>query len=859
MDVFIHKDTEFQKACAALRRSGGVAATAAQQADAIIGRLRTGVTPDAFGPLTRHGENRIHNCFKYDLAGRYRLVTVQHDNAVWLLTVGNHEAVEHWIECHRGLRLVRDKTTNRLTPIYQLDAVDPPTVSYPPVLDDQLRLLDLLSKEAQEAFCTLSDEIIRLKALTVVSSLEDLRAAVSEVVDSKVRQIVRDVFWELREGRTESAEAHIRHATGAAEFVDNAAEPLAAALESSSNTDVIVNLRDIAEDQWTHLLAQPTIQDWMLFLHPDQKPVVTESFGKVALLRGVSGSGKTSVLLHRANELARKYPSERVLILTLNPALSSLLQDLVNTLCPPLVQQRIVVRHVDALCREILAYFEPDLLLPAHDSEFWAKLDELWKDTYGESAQQRRLKPIIESLEKRDSIDAERYIRDEFAWVRSAFSRHTGPREAGSVPGREAYRDPESTPRRGRSVPFSADWRQRVLDALEFFEAQADTQGLQDPVAISLRAHQYLSRLVAERPYKLNYRCILVDEVQDLGNVELQIVAAAAKQAPDGLFLSGDIRQQVFPKEHNLRAAGIHVEQRKYFRKNYRNPRQILEAAVAVVRKFDDEPGRFEDDIELLDPEYSARESAKPLVVTAETQHQEVEHIARLVEENRKVSDAPICIVSCSLREDDGAGMDAVVSDYQSFGLQVTPLRWDSQVKPGTVFVSALETVKGFEFSLVIISNCGAKVIPSPALPLEERWREARRLYVAMTRARDQLVFTCDGVPSEFLAACPEVLQWRSVRDEGLVRPVRDGHEVETLQTELERLWAENARLRKARASGEDIRVGQKGGVSVYGIRRFPVTLYKEQWIRVLAMEDEIRAFIKENEAKLEGKNKSSS
>lgn len=185
MDVFIHKDMEFQKGCAALRRAGGAAAAAAQQADAIIGRLRTGGAPDTFGPLTKHGESRIHNCFKYDLAGQHRLVTVQHDNAVWLLTVGSHEAVEQWIEGHRGLRLVRDKTTSRLTPIYQLDAEDPPrTVSYPPVLDAQLRLLDRLSKEMQEAFCALSDEVSRLKALTVVSSLEDLQSAVSKVVDS---------------------------------------------------------------------------------------------------------------------------------------------------------------------------------------------------------------------------------------------------------------------------------------------------------------------------------------------------------------------------------------------------------------------------------------------------------------------------------------------------------------------------------------------------------------------------------------------------------------------------------------------------------------------------------------------------
>ena len=71
---------------------------------------------------------------------------------------------------------------------------------------------------------------------------------------------------------------------------------------------------------------------------------------------------------------------------------------------------------------------------------------------------------------------------------------------------------------------------------------------------------------------------------------------------------------------------------------------------------------------------------------------------------------------------------------------------------------------------------------------------------------------------------------------------------------ELERLRAENEQLKNRGARGGSLRVSEKGGVSVYGLGRFPVTLYKEQWIRLLAMADDIRAFIKENEAKLKAK-----
>jgi hypothetical protein len=76
----------------------------------------------------------------------------------------------------------------------------------------------------------------------------------------------------------------------------------------------------------------------------------------------------------------------------------------------------------------------------------------------------------------------------------------------------------------------------------------------------------------------------------------------------------------------------------------------------------------------------------------------------------------------------------------------------------------------------------------------------------------------------------------------------------EDAENELERLRAENAALKSRMAKGVTLKVSEKGGVSVYGLGRFPVTLYQEQWAKLLAMADDIRAFIRENEAKLKKK-----
>jgi hypothetical protein len=74
------------------------------------------------------------------------------------------------------------------------------------------------------------------------------------------------------------------------------------------------------------------------------------------------------------------------------------------------------------------------------------------------------------------------------------------------------------------------------------------------------------------------------------------------------------------------------------------------------------------------------------------------------------------------------------------------------------------------------------------------------------------------------------------------------------LKAEIERLRAENASLKARGSKGVSFKVSEKGGVSVYGLGRFPVTLYQEQWLKLLGMADEIRAFIQENEAKLKKK-----
>jgi hypothetical protein len=74
------------------------------------------------------------------------------------------------------------------------------------------------------------------------------------------------------------------------------------------------------------------------------------------------------------------------------------------------------------------------------------------------------------------------------------------------------------------------------------------------------------------------------------------------------------------------------------------------------------------------------------------------------------------------------------------------------------------------------------------------------------------------------------------------------------IQAGLERLRAENAQLKNKDKGGLTLKVSEKGAISLYGMGRFPVTLYKEQWLRILGNASEIETFIRDNESRLKSK-----
>lgn len=764
MHVQATKESGFNKALSRLTSAGGVPAQAARKADQIIGRAtRTEGPPDTFGSLTNHGESRIPHCFKYDLGAGYRLVTQQPgDGGFWLLTVGKHEDCDRWIDSNRGLAPIIDKKSGRIAIVHHVSAADLPAMPWRPVARPDEPLLASLHESHVSVLRLRSgpawDKIVQLQRDCDDDEILD---TIDEIRDETQQEFVLNVLHALRYRAADSAANLFAFARG--EAVETVAAPrlLERAVADGRNSDVVVALNDLSEEVRAHLLTLGNFDEWLLFLHPDQRRFVHESFAGPVLMRGVSGSGKTCVLLHRARALAEANPGRRIAVVTLNPSLARLLSDLLGKLCPPSLARRVDVWSVPQLCAMALQQVDPSFVVSQTSALTGDGVDALFEQWFEDEQTQSLLKPIIRSLSDTHGIDPKAYIREEMSWIRSSFARSDA--SGTSLVLRETYQG--QTPRRGRAIPFSPDWRTKMLASVGRYERFLATHQVTDDEELVLRVACESRPMVGTA---LDYRAILVDEYQDLGTLELHFISRLVRPEPDALYLTGDLRQQISPKDLSLAAAGLPKLERRYFRRNYRNTRQHLAAAAAMIRLHDqmgDEPAG--DRLELLDPEFSERESAPPLAVQADDDADSLRFAAAYVRAQDEATRI-VCIVDCRVREHDEAGLENVRQQLEDLGVDAELLARSAGLGQASVYVSALEGCKGFEFQTVILLHCDSRSMPTRGAPTDERWRDARRLYVAMTRARDDIVLLYHGEPSPFIKAVGELIAWTTVEEQGL-------------------------------------------------------------------------------------------
>lgn len=595
----------------------------------------------------------------------------------------------------------------------------------------------------------------------------------------EIANLLMDIIFEVRDGKLEGAKARIEQYYSQAVPVQDDARLEAEAVGDAVNSDNLALLTGLSAEQLKDLFSPEKFQEWMLFLHPDQKLIAEADYETSAVLTGVSGSGKTCVLVHRARNLARKYPGERIGVMTLNRSLSRLISNLLDALCTPGERQNIFVMAFYDYFESLVRVFGPEeelnqlrALCDGHhagadiqqsidrvDPKTYARefdplsgecLDDTW-DIFLEQPTVRTLMAYFkEHLWKLDDwVDPSSYLREEFSLIRSALP--TSLRIKGYL----------ELDRSGRSIPLPKAIREHVLNLLLLYEETMLAGGILDELGLTLTLVPHLLKFKS-LPDEKRFRCLLIDEFQDFSTRDLALLRLIPTSPENGLFLAGDTVQRVMVKDLRLRAVMLDRNSVRWesITKNYRNSRQILRTAALLAKQYGDKAKSQGEEVEVLDPEIAVRETCNPKAISCMPQS-ELSIAWQYASEALSIQTAvawSVCIVTaCPEKISVSQIIDAKPAELN---VKVEQITGDYTRTKDTLSVGDMSAVKGFEFSQVIVVGCGAEYLPIKGRAREEEWRDALRLYVTMTRARDEVRLLYQGAPSRFLTLMQEGLDW---------------------------------------------------------------------------------------------------
>lgn len=460
-------------------------------------------------------------------------------------------------------------------------------------------------------------------------------------------------------------------------------------------------------------------EKWTVFLHPAQRTTVERDYSGPARISGSAGTGKTIVALHRAVHLTRRHTNARVLLTTFSPTLASALRTKLDRLAgnEPGVCERVAVHSITGIAQALYAelFGEPVIASDALVSELLNEAaDKVGGHRFSETFLQGEWSEVVDAWQLR-------------SW--------------------EEYRD---VARLGRKTRIGGKQREAFWAIFEAVQAELDRRGL-------LTWPDVFGRLAAhfeggaERPFAF----AVIDEAQDMGVPAMRFLASLGNGRPDSLFFAGDLGQRIFQTPFSWKALGIDVRGRSLtLRINYRTSHQIRSQADRLLPlSLADVDGNVESRRGTI----SVFNGPPPQVEIFHGADEELAGVAAWIADRLREGLLPheIGVFVRSHEELQRAG-----AALEHAGAEAIVLGDDVETQPGKVSISTMHRAKGLEFRAVVVMACDDEVLPlqeriesvSDESDLEEVYNTERHLlYVACTRARDQLLVTGVEPGSEFL------------------------------------------------------------------------------------------------------------
>ena len=513
----------------------------------------------------------------------------------------------------------------------------------------------------------------------------------------------------------EAAEAALKIAIGERPE----ARPVEPGISGYETADARRAFWTVTDDTIVRQALESGWEAWTVFLHPEQRKVAYRDYAGPARVSGSAGTGKTVVALHHAKHLLETHPERTVLITTYSENLAA-----------------------DLNLRRGHLLRKPDLLERSNVESLLGFATELYKSVYGHF-------PTLvgdaddEAAFVRQTVEANCALLPRDLSVQFVCSEWERIMDVRNLCTWEAYRDAK----RRNVTRRLAEERRRMLWAVfekvraAFVARRALSKGmLFGALAEWLRAHPGKCRA---------YDHVIVDESQDLGEIELAFLAAYA-QRPDCLFFAGDLGQRIKRYPFSWKEAGIALQGRsRVLKVNYRTTQEIRRMADKLL---DEVCKDVDGDLQDRSGTISLLRGRKPEVRTYRTVEAERDGVAAWLDNLRQAGTQPTEI---AIFFRDEAQRPRALAAIRASGYRDTLVNGGTLIRLGT-----MEEAKGLEYRAVAVIACDSAIVPSPARlaeagfisGMEEVYETERNLlYVACTRARDALLVTAVGTPSELL------------------------------------------------------------------------------------------------------------
>lgn len=453
---------------------------------------------------------------------------------------------------------------------------------------------------------------------------------------------------------------------------------------------------------------------WIAFLHPNQRGLVDRTFNGPAKVTGSAGTGKTVVAMHRARRMAQL--GHKVLITSFVSTLCENIDHNLAKLCSDDERAHITVATLHKTALDLVKTTDRGVRV----------------------ADDGAVQKLLETLRAQRAPDY------DAAFVSAEFENVI---QRQGLADWAAYRAARRT---GRGRPLSMKDRKALWAVFGGVYEQLDREHRADWPTICRRAADLITSGQVASPYD----AIIVDEVQDLQPMDLRFIAALASPHPENLLVVGDAGQRIYPGGFSLRALGIDVVGRSsILRLNYRTTEQIRRAADRVLDGVsDDMDGGAESRTETT----SLLHGPQPTLRGHETRDDELAYVTDRVHALRA---SGLTLDEIAVFARSKHRFEPLIKALSASGLTSCRLAKDAAPTVSGVRIGTMHRAKGLEFKVVIV--LGADAVPNPRAmagicdPQDEEdalARERSLLYVAMTRARDDLIVTWTGAPSPFLA-----------------------------------------------------------------------------------------------------------